>query len=172
MEKLRVSYYCIGALLGFLLGICIGHILFVDASTKTKERKTIKIIRDTIPSRDPIAKDSSIVSYIKVPVPYKVIKTIRDVQNNTISAPKDTALATIPRTQKRYEDSTYTAWVSGYQPSLDSINVYRKTIYITETKTVTKRNAFGLGIIGGTGYGIFSRKPDVFVGIGGYIRLW
>jgi hypothetical protein len=84
----------------------------------------------------------------------------------------DTLWVELPKIQKEYKDSTFEAWVSGYQPRLDSIKVYRRTIIISKIQTVTKRNAFGLGIIGGTGYGIFSRKPDIFVGIGGYIRLW
>ena len=50
----------------------------------------------------------------------------------------------LPVTQKHYkEDSLYDAWVSGYEPSLDSISVYGKTEtrFVTETKTIEKNSS-------------------------------
>lgn len=44
----------------------------------------------------------------------------------------------IPKTQKYYKDSLYEAWVSGYNPNLDSINIYNKTKFVTITNTTTK----------------------------------
>ncbi len=96
-------------------------------------------------------------------------------------ARKDTVWATVPRTQKRYEDSTYTAWVSGYEARLDSVHVYRRTM--TRTVAVPEialkggaRNwmheHFGAGIVGGAGYGLTTKRPDVFVGVGGWIRIF
>lgn len=41
-------------------------------------------------------------------------------------------------TQRYYEGSQYQAWVSGYKPSLDSLNVFNKTLTQTITETVTK----------------------------------
>ena len=85
----------------------------------------------------------------------------------------DTVWATVPRVQKRYEDSTYTAWVSGYEPRLDSIEVYGKTVTIVrreEGRVKNRRLAFGL--TGGFGYGVFTRKPDLFVGVGASWRLF
>lgn len=93
----------------------------------------------------------------------------------------DTVWIDLPRTQKRYEDSTYTAWVSGYDARLDSIHVYRRTV----TRTVVVKDAalkgaarnwlhehLGAGIVGGAGYGLTTKKPDVFVGVGGWIRIF
>lgn len=94
---------------------------------------------------------------------------------------KDTVWVTVPRTQKRYEDSTYTAWVSGYEARLDSIHVYRQTVTRTVAvpETALKggtRNwlheRFGAGIVGGAGYGLTTKRPDVFVGVGGWIRIF
>ena len=97
------------------------------------------------------------------------------------SGRNDTVWINLPRTQKRYEDSTYTAWVSGYEARLDSIHVYRRTV----TRTLVVKDAalkggawnwlhehFGAGIMGGAGYGLTTRKPDVFVGVGGWIRIF
>ena len=96
-------------------------------------------------------------------------------------ARKDTAWITVPRTQKRYEDSTYTAWVSGYEARLDSIHVYKRTVTRTVVvpETALKGGArnwlhehFGAGIVGGAGYGLTTKRPDVFVGVGGWIRIF
>ena len=126
--------------------------------------------------RDTVWKDSIILEplpaetidigktvYIKVPVPkYLPGDTVHD----SIDVP-------IPIMQKRYEDSLYTAWVSGYEPALDSIDLRLPTITETVTKTIVKPSpliTFGVQV--GGGYGVFNRKPDVYVGIGGQINLW
>lgn len=44
----------------------------------------------------------------------------------------------LPITQRFYSSDSYQAWVSGYKPSLDSINVFSKIIKKTVTNTVTK----------------------------------
>ena len=96
-------------------------------------------------------------------------------------ARKDTVWVTVLRTQKRYEDSTYTAWVSGYEARLDSIHVYRQTVTRTVAvpETALKGGArnwmhehFGAGIVGGAGYGLTTKRLDVFVGVGGWIRIF
>ena len=58
-----------------------------------------------------------------------------------------------------YEDSLYRAWVSGYRPKLDSIEVYPKTIYQTVTNDIyhpvvvkPKKKRWGLGLQAGYGY--------------------
>lgn len=78
----------------------------------------------------------------------------------------------IPIVQKKYSDSIYTAWVSGYKPSLDSIEVYRKTEVQRETITLCKKfPRWGIGIMGGYGYGIRNKCFEPFVGIGVYYRI-
>lgn len=98
------------------------------------------------------------VVYIKVP-----IKGERDTLRDTI---RDSIEVPIPIIQKRYEDSLYVAWVSGFQPSLDSIRLYHPEITTTITKYVeipAKRIAIGASV--GAGYGIINKKPDIFVGL-------
>jgi hypothetical protein len=104
-----------------------------------------------------------------------------EMQESGKFARKDTVWATVPRTQKRYEDSTYTAWVSGYEARLDSIHVYGRTVTRTVVvKDGTLKDAarnwlherFGAGIVGGAGYGLITKRPDVFVGVGGWIRIF
>ena len=79
---------------------------------------------------------------------------------------RDTVLL---KEHKFYKDSLYEAWVSGYEPSLDSICVFPVTKTITntitntviETKEVKKNTPFGIGIQAGYGY-----PHGAYVGIG------
>ena len=142
------------------------------------------VVRDTVRVTEPRAVDSVVTGVIRVPIVvdghdghigHDRLNGHGDtvgVQNVGKIGVSDTVWATVPRTQKRYEDSTYTAWVSGYEARLDSIEVYRKTMFVTKTQTVTKRNSFSVGLTGGVGYGVFTRKPDVWVGVGVTLRLF
>ena len=118
------------------------------------------IIREPVPSE---TIDIGKTVYIKVPIPkYLPGDTIHD----SIDVP-------VPIIQRRYEDSLYTAWVSGFEPKLDSIDLRLPTITETVTKTVVKPSPLiTFGIQSGAGYGVFNRQPDVYIGIGGQINLW
>ena len=88
-------------------------------------------------------------------------------------AREDSIDVPIPIVQKRYEDSLYTAWVSGFEPNLDSIRIYTPEILTTVTKTVYEPTPLlTLGVQVGGGYGLIHRQPDIYVGIGGQINLW
>lgn len=88
-------------------------------------------------------------------------------------AREDSIDVPIPIVQKRYEDSLYTAWVSGFEPKLDSIRIYTPEIQTTVTRTVYEPTPLlTLGVQVGGGYGLINRQPDVYVGIGGQINLW
>ena len=179
-----------------LFGLCLGGWLggtcnhFREATkkvcnhfreaTKMMTADTV-IVRDTVRTVPTMAADSVVTGTIRMPLVSgwhiepvmpnghttdSTSDSTADVQNTDKTSVADTVWATVPRMQKRYEDSLYTAWVSGYEPRLDSINVYRQTVTVTRTQTVTKHNRFNVGLTGGFGYGIFTRKPDVWVGIG------
>jgi len=133
---------------------------------------------ETILKRDTVWRDTVIhdpapaetintgrVVYIRVPISGER-DTLRDTIRDSIEVP-------IPIVQKRYEDSLYTAWVSGFEPKLDSIRLYTPEIQTTVTKTVYEPTPLlTLGLQVGGGYGIINRQPDIYVGIGGQINLW
>lgn len=61
------------------------------------------------------------------------------------------------REQAYYEDSLYRAWVSGYRPRLDSLQIFPKTVFRTVTNDiyhtiVPKKKRWGLGLQVGYGY--------------------
>ena len=126
--------------------------------------------------RDTVWKDS----IIREPVPAETINTGRVVYlripvpgaSDTITL-HDSIDVPIPIMQKRYEDSLYTAWVSGYEPNLDSIDLRLPTITETVTKTIVKPSPLiTVGLQVGGGYGVFNRKPDIYVGVGAQVNLW
>ena len=137
---------------------------------RTEPEPSVVIERDTVWKdsiiREPLPAETIDIGktvYIKVPVPkYLPGDTIHD----SIEVP-------IPIIQKRYEDSLYTAWVSGYRPNLDSIRLYLPEVQTTVTKTIVEpAPLITFGIQAGGGYGIINRKPDIYVGVGAQINLW
>lgn len=148
-----------------LVGLVIGFVLGMLATEKPKATSTVTVT-DTIPYYKPVSKDSLVVRYETVKLP-AVRDTVRDSLIYKDTLVHDSVNVILPITQKRYEDSTYTAYVSGFRPNLDSINIYRKTVY----KTITEKpRRFGIGVMGGYGYGTKGTTP--FIGVGIYYRLF
>lgn len=98
-------------------------------------------------------------------IPYLVTDTIR--QN-------DTLLVEVPVEQKRYDDSLYTAWVSGYQPQLDSITLHQPEIVTTITEAIVKKAPrLSVGPSVGAGVSITGTpRLGVYAGFTVQYRLW
>lgn len=106
------------------------------------------------------------------------VKTVVKVDTLLISAPMAPLLVfqltdtmrigdtVVYREQAYYEDSLYRAWVSGYRPRLDSLQIFQRTVYQTVTNdiyhTITpKKKRWGLGLQVGYGY-----PSGIYAGIG------
>lgn len=110
------------------------------------------------------------VTITKPVVQYRYItQVITDTLYNTDSV---LVPVRIPIESKTYQDSTYRAVVSGYRASLDTIQVFPIHTYTTITNTITKQKRFNIGVQAGVGYGIFTKKPDLYVGLGLSYRLF
>ena len=89
------------------------------------------------------------------------------------SGNSDSVAVVLQVSQKTYSDSLYTAWISGYEPNLDSIDLRLPTITETVTNTIVKPlPLITFGIQAGAGIGIISRQPDVYISVGGQLNLW
>lgn len=102
---------------------------------------------------------------IEVPKPYPVKTYLTgEIIHDTLPGTHDSVpvVVDIPITAKIYQDSNYRAVVSGYRPSLDSLQIYRKTIIITKPYKVQPR--WSVGLTGG--YGATKDGLSPFVGIG------
>lgn len=142
-----------------------GHI-----GEKVTVRRDTIVMRDTIRVTKPAEEVTVYVEHVKEkPVIVRDTEVVeRDPQIVYVRGDS----VEIPIVQKKYADSTYTAWVSGYKPSLDSIEVYRKTVVQRETITLRKISPrWGIGVMGGYGYGTKNKVFEPFAGIGVYYRI-
>jgi len=130
----------------------------------------------------PVATDSmktGEVVYIKIPYPVsdggcQGTGTWQDSATYQSPGSRDSLEIAIPIEQKRYEDSLYTAWVSGYRPALDSIKLHQPEIVTTITKTIVqKAPRLSVGLSVGPGISIDKdHHMGIYVGFTANYRLW
>lgn len=157
------------AMVVVLLAMAGGWLLGKSSERRVVERDTVTVI-DTVTYAQPVAKDSTVVKYVT-----RVVAVSRPSDAPHTDAPPvtDTNVGQIPYsmaveipiTQKRYESDEYSAWVSGYEPCLDSIRVYPKTTVIRERERKPP-NRWHIGVTGGYGYSFGSKQAEPFVGVG------
>jgi hypothetical protein len=163
-----------------ILCLLLAVSLAVNVWLATREATT-----ETTIERDTMWRDSMIylpqpaetiptdrVVYIRIPSPCDSVTVPEPVEGHG-AAGGDSIDVPIPISQKRYDDSLYTAWVSGYEPALDSIRLHLPEVTTTITQTVVKPSPLiSFGIQAGAGYGFINHRPDIFVGFGGQLNLW
>ena len=170
-------------IIGFLIGIIAVFLTlgYYHVSNKNVYTDTTRVrveVYDTIAYCVPVCRDSVVVKYETRVMPVKKDSTFVDGDSTMYaSVGSDSAAVEIPITQKVYESEDYKAYVSGFEPKLDSIFVRSKTI--TETISYTKppdkkfwKDRIGFGITAGVGYGLIHKQADVYIGGGVIIRLW
>lgn len=172
----RLTVALLFMLVGLLLGGIIGYGVFGrgKATDYVSERDTSTYI-DTIPYYHPVPKDSAVIRYVTRTLPVKRRDSSTTNKSDTFLAEnyahnpsdniRDSAAVVIPITQKRYEGDDYRAYVSGYEPRLDSIFVFPKTTVIHE-RSYKPPNKWHIGITGGYGYGFKSKQAGPYIGIG------
>ena len=97
-----------------------------------------------------------------------------DAEGISVTDKGDSLQVEIPITQKKYEDSLYTAWVSGYRATLDSIRVRERTIIVAAGAKASKPPKIQIGLTGR--YGLVGLRGETgagwFVGLGVTVPLW
>ena len=149
LNKTNLIVFLVGAFLGLCTGFFTAKAIYDQPLEESVTRDTV-IVYDTIPHYYPKPVDSAIVKYVTRFLP------VRDTINQVIEVNNvmhDTVAVQVPITSKHYRAMEYDAWVSGYEPSLDSIKVYQKTEVVTATITKIKPpNKWELDIVGGIDY--------------------
>lgn len=140
--------------------LCFRGGLFLSRKPETiiYQRDTTYITRiDTLKIREIVHKVETRIDTFLVPI------------FDTLTL-RDTLYQILPKTQKYYaETAKFEAWVSGYKPSLDSINIFQKTEYIKIVERVPDKR-WGVGVLGGVGATREGLSP--FLGVGVYYKLW
>lgn len=132
------------------------------ASTAVVTADTIEVVKwDTIVQTKPIAVESKVVELRSYRV--KLLGKINGSSSDS-SYNADSAVVELPIEQKVYGDSTYKAWVSGFDARLDSIKLFQPTKYITIT-TKQKPSRWNVGIQGGVGITPKGIQPYIGVGV-------
>lgn len=164
MEKILRVIVLFLSLSAIIEGIIIVHLCGVPPASVTEvlHRDTVT---DTIRYPLPVPRDSAVLRYINVTVYDTLTKTCDSI------AIDSNKVVTLPITQKCYQDSTYRAYVSGFQPSLDSCIVFPRTIQIiTKTsKNPSQSPKFGWGPQ--IGIGITPKGILPYAGIGLFYRF-
>ena len=137
----------------FLVGRCTAP--EYEAETQVVERVDTMVVRDTIIREKPSYRTE-----------YVFVRDSVRVQVH------DTLYISLPRQMRVYEDSLYRAEVSGYEPSLDRIEIYAPTRVVTKTEQqvvhVKKPSRWGMGVQVGYGINIYNGIPQCapYVGVG------
>lgn len=126
---------------------------------------TTEVVFDTIPYYEVMPKDSIVTKYIIEKVKVADTTIVSDTLTCVVH---DSIEVELPITQNHYEDSTYSAWVSGYKPNLDSIKIYQQKEIQTITITTKEQKRWSIGVSGGIGVvydGGWHCGPGINVGV-------
>ena len=143
-------------IIAFIVGLWLATIICRCHHSTESEPPLRDTIVDTIKVVKPIAKDSVITRYKVVNV-----ERVKDttIVNEVSELVFDTIRVRLPIESKHYTSINYDAWVSGYEPQLDSIKVYQREVK-------TKQSRWSIGLQGGLGITPKGVQPYVGVGIG------
>ena len=155
MNNLKI--WAVTLLTAFLFGALASYFAVkghFQAKLEDLTPEVIQVIkRDTLRLNTPVLREIHKVTH----------DTIKIVMNDTIVR-RDTIY--LEREQRIYEDEDYKAFVSGFQPRLDSIYVYPKTIYETKVSTRKEWRQFTYGVQVGVGVVMPFNSSPAF---GGYL---
>lgn len=109
------------------------------------------------------------VDTVKIVSPEPVAeRTLPSRLEPMITPDRDTVYVEVPVVQRLYEGEDYRAWVSGWQPSLDSLVLTRPvTTDTVRERQSAPRLSFGLQ----AGYGLTPAGLQPYLGLGLTIRL-
>lgn len=161
MNKTHLIVFLVGAFLGLCTGFFVGKGIYDHPLEESVTRDTV-IVHDTITDYHPAPVDSAVIKYVTKFFPVVRTDTVTHYEFFTAH---DTVAVEVPITSKHYSNEQYDAWVSGFEPSLDSIKVYQKEVTITEVRTISKPpNKWELDAVAGIDYNTSTRQYMPYAG--------
>lgn len=144
------------ALIWFAFGFFVAKHHYNKPFEEKVERDTV-IIHDTIPDYAPSPKDSATIKWVTKWLP-SATKT-DTITRWDYFVVHDSVAVEMPITTKHYGNEQYDAYISGFEPNLDSIFVYQKEVLVTEVRTITKPpNKVALYLDAGADYTFNDKK--------------
>ena len=173
MKKIRLLLFHLLLLLA-AYGFCrliVGARRRAESAPPLVHRDTL-ILRDTLRIDRPVPVREEVVRYVTVKVVADSSNLANIGKDSADVLTTDTAkMVMLPITQKVYRDTAYTAWVSGYRPQLDSIEVYPRTLIVRQTALpAAKPRRWSVGVQGG--YGLTPKGLQPYVGVGVGFRIF
>lgn len=154
MDKIKDILLISKIIIGILSLIIVGFFLRQKSTGNKSLPVVIKTDTVTIIKTDTIRE-------VK---PVLVSKTIKQVDTIYV---RDTIAVPVPVSQNYYRGADYEAWISGYKPNLDSLNIFHSTEvrYVTKTEIIReKAKKWGIGVQ--AGYGWNGEKFTPYIGAG------
>ena len=145
-------------IIAFIVGLWLCLLITRCTNKAATEQPIRDTIVDTIKVVKPIAVDSIVTRYKVVNV-----ERVKDttIVNEVSEVVFDTIRVRLPIESKHYTAESYDAWVSGYEPQLDSIKVYNREVIVKP-----KKSRWSVGVQGGVGMTPKGLQPYIGVGIG------
>lgn len=168
MKKL-LNFVALAALI--FCGLVCYYCTFTKSDVSTTTTIDTVKIYDTIRVTVQEPRESTVIRYVTVKLP--TVDTGHDtaarITNEEDNKEADSAEVIIPISQKVYEDSNYTAWISGYRPNLDSLTIRTRREIIT-VKEFQKPKRWNVGAF--VGYGITPKGLQPCIGISVNYSIW
>lgn len=151
LKKNRVLFLAAAiALIWFTFGFFFAKHRYNKPFEEKVEMDTV-IIHDTIPDLNPTPKDSATIKWVTKWLP-SATKT-DTITRWDYFVVHDSVAVEMPITTKHYGNEKYDAYISGFEPNLDSIFVYQDEVIVTEVRTISKPpNKVGLYLDAGADY--------------------
>jgi len=180
MKRIQSTVFCLSAIL-FAASLLLNIVHYSCRRTYVPVTDTTTVtIYDTVSYHNPVPQSEKPAGIISGRLPLASPHDNRPAENIPIfedlesigkekpsPPPPDSADVEIPITQKCYKSTDYTAYVSGYNPCLDSIYVFPKSSIIRERSyQLQPSDKWHIGITGGFGYGFKEKQAEIYIGIG------
>ena len=177
--KVAFVFFIVGIMCGCLLGSLYGRMASREGVIVSTDTVTVY---DTLLVENPKARDSVVVKCITKTLPKSRVDNIPQIGNMQgdnipqigniqgdniprFAEVADSVEVEIPIIQKRYDGENYSAWVSGYEPRLDSIRVRERTNLVTIRESKPP-NRWHVGVQCGVGYAPRNNRIEPYIGIG------